>query len=107
MLEYGAREFVGARDAEFVDSWRASNEVRQCLVEACGAPGGRPPPHGAVSARLHEPEAEGIAKGGGEPSTYGGFVAGVGVAVGPGDGDGGVVWVCAVVGLDGGGHGLF
>lgn len=76
--------------------------MRECLVEACGAPGGRPPPHGGVSALLYESEADGISECGCEPATYGGLVAGVGISVGPGDGDGWVVWVGAVVGLYGG-----
>lgn len=54
---------------------------------------------------MDEAEGAGVAEGGDEAAPDGGFVAGEGVAVGPGDADSGIVGVGVVVGFDGGGEG--
>ena len=105
-VENGAGEVVWALDSYFLQGWRGADEIGEGLVEPCGAPGGRPSPHGGVSVLLYEPEGEGVAEGGGEAAPDGGFVACEGVAVGPCDRYSWVVWVGVVVGLYGGGHGL-
>lgn len=106
MLECFFLDVGGAVDVEVAEGGRcAAPEVCEGLVEACGAPGAAPAPHGVVAALLDEFEGAGVAECGGEAASGFGFGDGDGVAVGPVDADAGVVGVGVFFDFEGGGEG--
>lgn len=93
MIKYCGGDGAGACDVEVAECGGGAAKGGECLIEAEGAPGAGPSPHGLVATFLHEAKGAGVAEGSGESVAGVGFGDGEGVAVGPGDGDGGVVGV--------------
>ena len=100
-------DFAGAAYSDLCQGWRCAVEMCKGLIKSSGAPGRRPPPHGLIASFLYESKGACVAQRGYKPASRFGFGDCDGVAVGPGDANGGVIWVGIVVGLDGGRHGLF